>query len=54
MNIDGTLEELDGVTQANTHFAKGVTTVEFDPSVTNLKQIQAAVAELGYTAAPRI
>jgi copper chaperone len=49
MIIDGTLEELPGVKEANTSFARGRTEVVFDPYQISVEQLVAAVQEAGYT-----
>ena len=48
MNIDGELEDL-GVKNANTNYAKGETTVEFDPKAVKIEQIKNTIAGLGYS-----
>jgi copper chaperone CopZ len=47
MNIDGELEDL-GVKKADTNYAKGETTIEFDERIT-IVQIQEVIDNLGYT-----
>lgn len=49
MNVDGELENLDGVYSASTSYAKQKTVVEFDPTKTNLNAIKQVIAGLGYT-----
>ena len=39
MNIDGELEDTNGVTQANTSYAKQETIVEFDPQQISVEKI---------------
>ena len=48
--IDLTLEDLPGVREARTHFARMTTAVRFDPREVALPAIVAAVAATGYTA----
>jgi Cu+-exporting ATPase len=48
MNVDGELEDLDGVFSATTSYAKQESIVEFDPSKVSLKQMRAVIVDLGY------
>ena len=48
MNVDGEMEDLDGVYSSSTSYAKQESTVEFDPSKVNLKQIHKVIIDLGY------
>jgi len=48
LNIDGTLEELDGVISSNTSYADAKTVVEFDPQKINCETIIQKISELGY------
>ncbi len=50
MNIDGELEEIDGVVSATTHYASATTTVTFDETKTNLSVFQKTIEKLGYSA----
>lgn len=50
LNIDGELEDLDGVISAQTSYAKATTKVTFDAEVVNPKKIQQVVEDLGYKA----
>nr|MBI5455783.1 heavy-metal-associated domain-containing protein [Candidatus Levybacteria bacterium] len=50
MNIDGELEDTDGVKQANTNYARSVTEVEFDESKLNDKKIINIIEKTGYKA----
>lgn len=52
MNIDGELEDTDGVKQANTSYAKSVTEVEFDPDKLTLEKVVSTIKTAGYTAQP--
>lgn len=48
MNIDGELEETEGVIQANTSYAKSKTVITYDSAIiTSVKLIQ-AIELLGY------
>lgn len=50
INIDSSLEELDGVMLASTSYAKSSTTVSFDPKKTTIKKIIETVKKTGYEA----
>ena len=50
MNIDGALEDLLGVTKAQTSYAKGETMVEYDDQQTNSDAIKKAIDTTGYIA----
>lgn len=52
MTIDGELEELDGVKQSKTSYAKQKTEVEYDESKLSTGALVATIAELGYRATP--
>ncbi len=52
MTVDDALEELAGVKEADTSFARSRTEVTFDPSVTSAAQIVAAIRAAGYCARP--
>lgn len=52
MNIDGELEDRDGVSQANTNYAKAETEVTFDSEKLNPKEIVSIIKKAGYTALP--
>ena len=49
-NIDGELEDADGVEEANTNFAKAQTEVKFDPEKINVDKIIKLIKSVGYTA----
>ncbi len=51
MNIDGTLEDLDGVIEASTSYAKGVAHVVYDPTKIQPSQMKQAIEKLEYTVA---
>lgn len=53
ITIDGDLEDMDGVKEAKTNFAKSVTEVAFDPSKISEKEIVAIIKKAGYTAEPQ-
>lgn len=48
--IDGDLEDLEGVKQANTNYAKGESEVEFDPDQVSDQIILETIGKTGYTA----
>jgi copper chaperone len=48
--IDDTLEDLPGVSRAQTNLRQARTTVQVDPDRCTTEQLVAAVAEAGYTA----
>ena len=50
MNIDGELEDTDGVYQATTSYAKATTKVEYDPKKINKKVLIKAIKAAGYEA----
>lgn len=50
MAIDGELEDLPGVKQTHTSYAKAQTKVSFDPSLTSEKTMKETIQKLGYTA----
>ncbi len=52
MAIDLELEELPGVAEAHTNFARATTEVIFDPIRVSLDAIIATIGQVGYTAQP--
>lgn len=50
MNIDGQLEDSDGVKQANTNYARGETEVEFDDAKLNEGKIISIIRKIDYDA----
>ena len=48
INIDGALEDLDGVHTASTNYAKGETQINFDPQKITLQVIETTIKNLGY------
>lgn len=50
--IDETVEELAGVAQVSTSRAENSSVVTFDSDVVSVADIIAAIADLGYEAAP--
>ena len=49
-NIDGELEDTDGIEEANTSFAKAQTEVKFDPEKVSVDKIIKLIKTVGYTA----
>ncbi len=52
MNIDGELEDTDGVVSSNTNYAKQQTEVEFDEEKINQAKIIEIIKTAGYEATP--
>jgi copper chaperone CopZ len=52
MLIEMTVQDLPGVASVKADYAKGTTSVEFDPALVSVDRIAAAIVEAGYTAAP--
>lgn len=50
INIDFELEDLEGVKEAKTHYAKQISVVTYDPDKVHLNQIIAVVKKLEYEA----
>lgn len=50
MNIDGELEDTDGVKSSSTNYAKQYTEVEFDEKKINEKKIIDIIKSVGYSA----
>lgn len=50
INIDSSLEEVDGVMLASTSYAKSTTKVSFDPKKITVKKIIDIVKQVGYEA----
>ncbi len=48
MNIDGELEELDGVSSANTNYAKGITVISYDSEKASIAKLTEVIEGLGY------
>jgi copper chaperone CopZ len=49
LNIDDTLEDLPGVIEASTNYARSESTIQFDPTKVKQSALQKAIEELGYT-----
>lgn len=49
VTIDDTLEELPGIRKSETKYAESVATITYEPTVTNIAAIQAAITSLGYS-----
>lgn len=52
VNIDGVLEELPGVVEARTSYAKGKTVVVYDKGKVSEKEIREEIVKLGYKVKP--
>jgi len=52
MNIDGELEDTDGIKESNTNYAKSQTEVEFDSEKISDKTITDIIKKTGYQANP--
>jgi copper chaperone CopZ len=52
MSIDGELEEMPGVVEAETTYAKGKTRVLYDPAKVKVGELEKAIKRAGYEAAP--
>ncbi|HEV2339436.1 MAG TPA: cation transporter [Patescibacteria group bacterium] len=50
LEIDDALEELDGVKQSNTHYAKQITEVEFEEEKVSHVKIIEVIKKVGYSA----
>lgn len=48
LSIDNALEEVDGVMQSATSYAKAESVVYFDPEKTNKKALKKAIQKAGY------
>ncbi len=52
VNIDLSLEDLEGVTNSKTNYAKSESAVEFDPARIDSQRIITEIKKLGYEAKP--
>jgi len=52
MSIDGTLEDVAGVVEASTSYARSRTEVTFDPAQVSIDVLIAAIRDAGYDAVP--
>lgn len=50
MNIDGTLEEMNGVFNSKTSYAKAQVKIEYDSEKVTKKQLMKAIENEGYSA----
>ncbi len=48
MSIDGELEEVDGVIESNTSYAKSKTKVTYNPKLVDLEKIKQVIESLEY------
>lgn len=53
-NIDGELEDTEGVKESNTNYAKQTTEVTFDSKVVKEDKIVAIIKNIGYSADVRL
>lgn len=49
LNIDGEIEEINGVVSSNTSYAKQETVVFYDPKLADPSQFKKSIEKLGYT-----
>ena len=52
ISIDWELEDLPGVSEANTSYAKAITEVTYDPGQTSMQDILKTIERAGFTARP--
>jgi len=52
MNIDGELEDTDGIKESNTNYAKSQAEVELDPEKVSDEAITEIIKKIGYQANP--
>jgi copper chaperone CopZ len=50
LEVDDALEEIEGVRQSNTHYAKAITEVEFEEEKISHGKIIEVIKKVGYTA----
>jgi len=48
IDLDLTLEEIDGVISSKTNYAKMEIKIDFDPNITSLKKIRPIIQQSGY------
>lgn len=48
INVDGELEETEGIVESKTNFAKAVTEVSFDPKKISEEEIVKIIKKMGY------
>lgn len=48
LNIDSSLEELPGVVEASTSYAKGITQIYYDPNKVQLEELKECINQTGY------
>jgi len=53
MNIDGGLEDTDGVIESNTNYARQQTEVKFDADKVSENKIVEIIKEVGYSTKPQ-
>jgi Cu+-exporting ATPase len=52
LTIDNQLEDLTGVNQASTNFAKSMCNITYDPTIISVETIKQTIKELGYSVIP--
>ena len=50
LNIDFDVEDIDGVKESHTEYAKQISTIQFDSQKTTVPHIISVIKKLGYTA----
>lgn len=50
MNVDGELEDTEGVLSASTSYAKAVTQIAYDPTTVSKQELQNVIESLDYKA----
>lgn len=48
INIDGALEDMQGVYSASTNYAQAKSTIKYDPKQVTPEQLQQTIADQGY------
>ena len=54
MNIDGEMEDADGVLESNTNYARSQTEVKFDADKITEVKIVEIIKSVGYSAVPKL
>lgn len=49
LNIDGALEDLDGVFSSTTNYSRSIAEIEYDPQKVSLDTLKRTIEEQGYT-----
>jgi copper chaperone CopZ len=48
LNIDGELEDMEGISEANTNYVKSISEIIYDPKKVSINSIKQAIVKLGY------